>query len=152
MSSRTRVALAAAAALIGIGSLEAMESARQIAETAGPLRLRPGGVGLTALGVVASAAIYLGVGWIARSERDAVRMGLLCGGVAGVVGGIIRANIVAPAVSDIVARYAVVPDWFLIVVMGVFVAGCIAVSVIAGAALAFAGSRFSRGGRTRPPA
>ena len=151
MSRRTRVALASAA-LILIGTLEAMESARQIAETAGPLRLRAGGVGLTALGLVASAAIYLGVGWIARSEREAVRMGLLTGAIAGVVGGIIRAYIVAPAVSDIVARYAVVPDWFVVLVMGVFVAGCIAVSVIAGAALAFAGSRFSRGGRTRPPA
>jgi hypothetical protein len=151
MTLRRRAALAGSAALILIGTFEAMESARQIAETAGPLRLRPGGVGLTALGLVASAAIYLGVGWSARPEREAVRTGLLCGGIAGSVGGIIRANIVAPAVSDIVARYAVVPDWFLIVVMGVFVAGCIAVSVIAGAALALVGSRFSRGGRTRPP-
>jgi uncharacterized protein (UPF0264 family) len=151
MSLRTRIVLAAAA-LILIGTLEAMESARQIAETSGPLRLRPGGVGLTALGLVASSAIYVGVGWLALSERDAVRAGLLTGGIAGVIGGIIRATIVAPAVSDIVARYAVVPEWFLSLVMGVFVAGCIAASVIAGAALAFAGSRFSRGGRSRPPA
>ncbi len=141
----------AAAALIVIGTLEAMESARQIAETSGPVRLRPSGVGLTALGLVASAAIYLGVGWIARSEREAIRLGLLTGGLAGVIGGIVRAQIVAPEVSDIVARYAVVPEWFLIVAMGVFVAGCIAVSVIAGAGLALVGSRFSRGGRTRPP-
>jgi hypothetical protein len=152
VSIRTRVALAASAALILIGTLEAMESARQIAETAGPLRLRPSGVGLTALGLVASAAIYFGVGWIARAEREAVRLGLVCGGIAGLVGGIIRATIIAPGVSDIVGRYAVLPDWFLIIVMGVFVAGCIAVSTIAGAGLAFVGSRVSRGGRTRPPA
>jgi hypothetical protein len=152
MNLRTAVALAAAAGLILIGTLEAMESARQIEESAGPLRLRPSGVGLTALGLVASAAIYVGVGWSARSERDAVRAGLLTGGIAGVVGGLIRANIVAPAVSDIVARYAVVPDWFVLILMGVFVAGCVLVSVVGGAALAFAGSRLSRGGRSRPQA
>ena len=152
MNLRTRVVLAASAALVLIGALEAMESVRQIAEAAGPLRLRAGGVGLTALGLVASAAIYLGVGWTTRAEREAVRMGLLCGAIAGVVGGIIRAIIVAPAVGDIVGRYAVLPDWFLGLVMGVFVAGCVAVSVTAGAALAFAGSRLSRAGRTRPPA
>jgi hypothetical protein len=152
VNARSGVALAASAALILIGTLEALESARQIAETPGPLRLRPSGVGLSALGLVASAAIYLGVGWIARSGREAVRTGLLCGGVAGTVGGIMRARIVAPELSDIVARYAVVPEWFLILVMGVFVVGCVVVSVIAGAGLAFVGSRLSRGGRTRPRA
>src|SRR6185312_2055109 len=113
--------------------------ARQIEETTGPLRLRPGGVGLTALGLVASAAVYLALGWLARSERDAMRTGLLVGGIAGVVGGVIRATLIAPAVSDIVARYAVVPDWFLVVVMGVFVVGCFVVSVAAGAVLALVG-------------
>ena len=149
---RTLTVLVASAALVLIGTLEAMESARQIEETTGPLRLRPGGVGLTALGLVASAAVYLGVGWLARSEHVAVRAGLLVGGIAGLTGGVIRATLIAPAVSDIVARYAVVPEWFLVVVMGVFVAGCVAVSLVAGAALAFVGSRFSRGGRSRPPA
>jgi hypothetical protein len=151
VSRWTRVAVAAAA-LIAIGTLEASESARQIAETTGPLRLRPSGVGLTALGLIASAAIYLGVGRLARSEREAIRAGLLAGGIAGAIGGMIRAQLVSPEMSAIVARYAVVPEWFLTLVNGVFVAGCIAVSTVAGAALAFVGSRLSRGERTRPPA
>ena len=138
--------------LIAIGTLEASESARQIGELTSFTRLRPNGAGLTALGVAASAAIYLALGWWLREERAAVRIAAAVGMVAGVVGGTLRALLIADAVRDAIARNAVVPEWFIGAVLAVFVMLSAVVSVLAGAALAFAGTRLSRGGRTRPPA
>lgn len=144
--------LAAAAALVAIGTLEAAESARQLAELTNLARLRPDGAGLTALGIVASAAIYLALGWWLRDGAAAARTGAAVGFLAGVAGGVLRAMLVADTVRDAIARRAAVPDWFVAVVLTIFVAVSTLVSIAAGAALAFAGTRLSRGGRTRPPA
>jgi hypothetical protein len=145
-------ALAAAAALIAIGTLEAAESARELAELTSVTRLRPNGAGLTALGIVASAAVYLVLGWWLRDGAAATRAGAAVGLVAGLGGGTLRAMLIADAVRDAIARSAAVPEWFVAAVLAVFVGLSALVSIAAGAALAFAGTRLSRGGRSRPPA
>ena len=144
---RLGAALAAAALLIVIGTLEASECARQLAELTDLRRIRPNGAGLTGLGFVASALVYLLLGWWLANGREALRVGALVGLVAGVVGGTLRAMLVADAVREAIARNAVVPDWFAGAVLGVFVAGSTLVSIIGGAALAWAGSRIARTAR-----
>jgi hypothetical protein len=146
------VAGAAAAMLVIIGTLEARESARQLAELANVTRLQPAGAGLTALGVAASAAVYLVLGWWIGDDRGATRFGAGVGLVAGLVGGALRAWLIADAVRDAIGRYIVDPDVFATVVLVVFVALSMVVSALGGAALAFAGVRVSRLWRSRPPA
>jgi hypothetical protein len=133
----------ATVALIVIGTLEAGESARQLADLGrGPIA--PAGAGITAAGLLASSLVYLGLGWWLREDRAAIRMGLLTGILSGAVGGTIRALLIADALRLIVARYAAVPDWFIAVTLGVFVALSTVVSAAGGAALAFVGVRFRR--------
>jgi hypothetical protein len=134
----------AALLLVIVGTLEASESARQLSEIAGRPRLQPEGAGLTALGVAASSCVYLALGWWAGADRDAWRLGALTGAVAGLVGGTVRAFLIAGAVGDIVDRYAAVPEWFVPAVLVVFVALAVLVSAVGGAVLAFAGVRIRR--------
>ena len=151
----TRAVAVAALALVIIGAFEAFESARQIAETAGPLRLTPGGAGVSGLGLAASCAVYLALGWRIARDREALRAGAVTGVLAGVFGGTLRAIVIADVLSDAVARYAAVPDWFVPLALAVFVVGATCVSAIGGAALAFLGvrvERLIRSGRSRPPA
>ena len=145
-----RVALPVALAalvLVIIGTLEADESARQLAETVGRSRLQPSGAGLTALGLLASTAVYLGLGWWAGDDRDALRVGALTGVVAGLCGGAVRAWLIADAVREIVARYAAVPEWFVPAALWIFVGLATVVSAVGGAAIAFAGVRIRRAAR-----
>ena len=107
---------------------------------------------LTAAGLLASAAIYVLLGFLARDETAAVRTGAITGAVAGIVGGSLRAFIIAGTVTDLVTRYAAVPDWFVVAALVVFVGLSGAVSVAGGAALAWTGRRLSRAARSRPPA
>jgi hypothetical protein len=134
----------AALLLVIVGTLEASESARQLSEIAGRPRLQPEGAGLTALGVAASSCVYLALGWWAGADRDAWRLGALTGAVAGLVGGTVRAFLIAGAVADIVDRYAAVPEWFVPAVLVVFVALAAFVSAAGGGVLAFAGVRIRR--------
>ena len=136
------VATGAALALIVIGTLEAAESARQIAELTSFTRIQPNGAGLSALGLAASAAIYVALGWWLRDDRAAVRIGALVGLVAGVVGGSLRALLIADAVREAIARNAVVPEWFVGAVLVAFVVVSAVVTVVGGAALTFSGSRL----------
>ena len=138
--------------LIVIGTLEAGESARQLAEAAGAPRLQAADAGLTAIGLLASTAVYLGLGWWAREDRAALRLGGLTGVVAGLVGGTVRAWLIAGAVRDIVERYAAVPDWFVPAVLAAYVALAGIASAVGGAAIAFAGVRIARAARSRPRA
>jgi len=145
--------LAAATLLILIGTLEAAESARQLTELTDLRRIRPNGAGLTGLGFAASALIYLVLGWWLADGRAALRLGALVGLGAGVVGGTLRAMLVADAVREAITRNAVVPDWSAGAVLGAFVAGSALASITGGAALGWAGSRArgpSRAGRTPP--
>jgi len=144
------VAISAAIALIVIGTLEAAESARQIAELTSLSRIRPNGAGLSALGVAASAGIFIALGWWLHEDRAALRMGALVGFVAGVVGGSLRATLIAGAVRGAIARNAVVPEWFVAAVLIVFVVVSALVTIAGGAALAFAGSRLGSARRTGP--
>ncbi|OLC52564.1 MAG: hypothetical protein AUH85_16825 [Chloroflexi bacterium 13_1_40CM_4_68_4] len=142
---------AATGALIIIGTLEAGESARQLADVGrGPLA--PSGAGITAVGLAASCAVYVALGWWLRDDRAAIRAGLLTGLISGAAGGAIRALLIAGALREIVSRYAAVPDWFIAVVLGVFVVLATGVSAAGGAALAFAGVRVAKAARPRPPA
>ena len=139
-------------ALVLIGTLEARESAREIAELSGPLRLSASGAGLTSLGLAASVLVYLIVGWRAGADDRALREGAVVGVVAGLVGGTLRAVIIRDALADAVGRYVAVPEWFVPVALATFVVLSAAVSALGGAAVAFAGVRVSRAWRTRPPA
>ena len=144
--------------LIAIGTLEAAESARQLAEVTDLRRIRPTGAGLTGLGFAASSLVYLALGWWLAEGRGAVRLGALVGLVAGLVGGTLRALLIADSVREAIARNAVVPEWFAAAVLAVFVAGSALAAIIGGATLTWAGARLGRGarasraGRTRPPA
>ncbi len=144
------VACGAVALLVAIGSVEARESARQLAELTSFTRIQPAGAGLSALGIAASALVYIVLGWWLRDDRPALRLGLAVGVAAGLIGGSIRALLIADVVRDAIARYADVPNWFVLMVLIVFVALSVLASAAGGAALAFAGVRLSRSSRNRP--
>ena len=135
-----------------IGTLEARESAREIAELSGPLRVTASGAGLTSLGLAASVVVYLVMGWRARTDDRALREGAVVGVVAGLVGGTLRAVLIRDALADAVGRYVSAPEWFVPAALAAFVVVSAVVSAIGGAAVAFAGVRVSRAWRTRPPA
>ncbi|HYK97980.1 MAG TPA: hypothetical protein VEU77_06260 [Candidatus Acidoferrales bacterium] len=147
-----RDAAIATTLLVLIGVLEARESAREIADLAGPLRLTASGAGLTSLGLAASVVVYLLLGWRARDDGRAMRVGALVGVAAGLIGGTLRAVIISDALTDAVGRYVAVPEWFVAVALVAFVLLSAVVSAIGGAAVAFAGVRISRSARSRPPA
>jgi hypothetical protein len=140
----------ASLALVVIGTLEASESARQLSEVATRPVLRPEGVGLSALGFAASALVYLALGWWCAEDRAALRLGATTGVIAGLIGGAIRATLIADPVRTIVERYAALPEWFIPAVLVVFVVVQVIASAVGGATLAFAGVRLARVGRTRP--
>ena len=138
--------------LIAIGTIEARVSAQQIAESVGRPRLESAGVMLTAAGLLASTLIYLVLGHLATDDRAALRAGVLTGVLAGLVGGTLRALVISGPVGDLVARYAAVPDWFIAVALGIFVAVSCVASAVGGGAMAWTGRRISRAARSRPPA
>jgi hypothetical protein len=142
----------ATALLIVIGAIEARVSAQQIAESVGRPRLESAGVMLTAAGLLASTLIYLVLGHLATDDRAGLRTGVVTGVLAGLGGGAVRAVIISGAVSDLVARYAAVPDWFITVALGIFVVLSCVASAVGGGAIAWTGRRISRAARSRPPA
>ncbi len=143
MRRASAIALAALV-LIGIGALEAGESARQLGEMVGAPRLGSAGAGLTAVGLLASAAVYVALGWWLGEDRAALRSGALTGILAGLLGGTVRAWLIAEPVGDIVRRYAAVPDWFVPSALAIFVALSAVVSAIGGGAIAFVGVRIRK--------
>jgi hypothetical protein len=142
----------AVAVLVAVGAIEASVSAGQLEEATGRPRLEGAGVTLTAAGLLASALIYLGLGHLASNDRAAVRTGALTGALAGLIGGAVRAFIIRDAVTELVARYAVVPDWFVPLALGIFVVLSCAMSAVGGGAIALTGRRLSRALRSRPSA
>ena len=142
----------AVALLIGIGALEASVSAQQLAESVGRPRLEGAGVALSAAGLLASAAVYLLLGYLAADDRSALRTGALTGALAGLLGGAVRAVIIGGPVANLVTRYSALPDAFVALALAVFVVLSCAASVVGGAALAWTGRRLSRAARSRPPA
>ena len=144
------VGVGAAALLVLIGTFEALESSRQLAELTTFTRIQPAGAGLSALGLAASALIYVALGWWLRADRPAIRLGAIVGAAAGLSGGSIRAWLIADPVRDAMSRYADAPEWVVVAVLVVFVVLSILVSAAGGAALAFAGVRLSRPSPHRP--
>ena len=142
----------ATALLIAIGAIEARVSAQQIAESVGRPRLEDAGVMLTAAGLLASTVVYLMLGHLATDDRAALRTGVITGVLAGLAGGALRAFIISGGVTDLVARYAAVPDWFITMALGIFVVLSLVASAVGGGAIAWTGRRVSRAARSRPPA
>ena len=144
------VATGAVVLLVLIGTIEARESARQLAELTTFTRIQPMGAGLSALGLAASALVYLALGWWLHTDRPAMRLGAIVGTAAGLVGGSIRAWLIADPVRDAISRYANAPESFVVAVLMIFVALAVLVSAVGGAAMAFAGVRVSRSWPNRP--
>lgn len=142
----------ATALLIAIGAIEARVSAQQLAESVGRPRLESAGVMLTAAGLLASTVVYLVLGHLSSDDRAALRIGVVTGALAGLIGGALRAVIISGAVTDLVARYAAPPGWFITVALAVFVVLSCVVSATGGGAMAWTGRRISRAARSRPPA
>ncbi len=142
----------AATLLVVIGAIEARVSAQQIAESVGRPRLESAGVMLTAAGLLASTVVYLVLGYFSSDDRAATRTGVVTGVLAGLVGGAVRAFVISGPVTDLVARYAAVPDWFIAVALAFFVVLSCVASAVGGGAIAWTGRRISRAARSRPPA
>jgi hypothetical protein len=138
--------------LVAAGAIEASVSAEQLSTQNTRPRLEAPGVMLTAGGLLASTLIYLVLGHLTASDAAAIRAGVVTGVLAGLIGGTVRALIISGAVAALVNRYAAVPDWFVPVALGIFVALSCAVSAIGGGAIAWTGRGLSRALRSRRPA
>jgi len=77
--------------LVAIGTIEAGESARQLADQPGQGRptLAPGGAALTVFGLVLSLAVYGILGWVVARDRGTERFAVWTGVVVGIFAGLI---------------------------------------------------------------
>jgi hypothetical protein len=148
--------LLAVAALVTIGTAEALASNVQLAELPGRARpaLTGGGAALTLVGIALSVAVYLALGiLLARDgspESRVLPIGLAAGLGAGLIGGAIRAYLIRDYLGDALARYGL--GELVILTLAVFVALSVLVSVATGASLTWLGFRTGRRGpRPRPP-
>jgi len=141
--------------LVAIGTLEAGESARQLADQPGRGRptLGPGGAALTFVGLVLSLAVYAVLGWIVArdkgTERAALWAGIVVGIFAGLIGGTIRALFVRDYLASTLGRYGLpqeLTSWSL----AVFVVLSIAASAAGGGAITWLSFRSTRHGQPRP--
>jgi hypothetical protein len=144
------------AALVAIGTVDALVSNAQLVELPG--RGRPafsgGGATLTLVGIALSAAAYAALGVVlARGgvpETAVLLTGSAVGLGAGLVGGAIRAYLIRGYLGDVLAGYGL--GDLLVVTLAVFVALSVTVSVAAGASLTWLGFRAGRRApRPRPP-
>ena len=153
---RAARALGAVAALVTIGTAEALASNAQLAELPGRARptLTGGGAALTFVGIALSVAVYVALGVLlardAVPERRVLWTGMAVGAGAGLIGGTIRAYLVRDYLGGVLAGFGLAD--LLIVTLAVFVALSLAVSVAAGASLTWLSSRAARPvPRPRPP-
>ena len=148
--------LLAVAALVAIGTVDALVSNAQLAELPGRARpaLTGGGAALTLVGIALSVIVYLVLGiFLARDgtrESRVLPIGVAVGLGAGLVGGAIRAYLIRDYLGDVLTRYGL--GELLIVTLAVFVALSVAISVAAGASLTWLSFRAGpRPPRPRPP-
>ncbi len=148
--------LLAVAALVAIGTVDALVSNAQLAELPGRARpaLTGGGAALTLVGIALSVTVYLALGiFLARDgtrESRVLPIGVAVGLAAGLIGGAIRAYLIRDYLGDVLTRYGL--GDLLIVTLAVFVAFSVAVSVTAGASLTSLSFRaVRRPPRPRPP-
>lgn len=152
---RPALVLLAVAALVTIGTAEALASNAQLADLPGRGRpaLSGSGAVLTLLGAALSIAVYVALGFLlARSgapESAAIPVGLGVGAVSGLVGGTIRAYLVSDYVGGILSRYGL--DELLMITLAVFVAFSLLASLAAGAALTWLSFRAARRRPTSRP-
>ena len=148
--------LLAVAALVTMGTAEALASNAQLAELPGRARpaLTGSGAALTLVGTGLSVAVYVALGILLAREGTAesrvLRIGVAVGLGAGLLGGAIRAYLVRDYLGDVLASYGLVD--LLVITLGVFVALSVLVSVAAGASLTWLSFRAGRrAARPRPP-
>ena len=152
---RVLALLAAVLGLVAIGTAEALESVGQLSDLPGRglPSVSPRGTVLTGAAFVASVAVYAIVGWsTARAglrERDAVRAGAIVGSLAGLIGGAIRAYLVADYLSYQPARYGFGNEvlWPSLVVYAVL---AIVASAAGGGAITWLSFRLARPRSPRP--
>ena len=141
--------------LVAIGTIEAGESARQLADQPGQGRptLAPGGAALTVFGLVLSLAVYGILGWVVArdrgTERFAVWTGVVVGIFAGLIGGSIRALFVRDYLASALGRYGLpeeITSWALVV----FVLLSVAASAAGGGAITWLSFRWAPDARPRP--
>jgi hypothetical protein len=146
----------AIAALVLVGFVEAMESARQLDLLPGRGRpaLTPAGTALSLVGLALSCGVYLLLGAaIARTssvERDSVATGVLTGVGAGLLGGTVRAIAVSGYVGVVVVEGFGFPLAFLIAALAAFVLLSTVASAIGGGVLSWLGFRLGRWRSPRP--
>jgi hypothetical protein len=148
--------LLAVAALMTIGTAEAIASNAQLALLPGRAQPAPSASGalLTVAGIALSVAVYAALGIVlARGDADeaaALRTGMTVGLGAGLFGGAIRAYLIGDYLGGVLARFGL--GDFLSWTLAVFVALAVAVSVAAGAGLTWLSFRsWRRRPRSRPP-
>ncbi len=148
--------LLAVAALVTIGTAEAIASNAQLADLPG--RAQPGlsasGALLTVVGIALSVAVYAALGIVLARDRSdeatVLRTGIAVGLGAGLVGGMIRAYLIGDYLGGVLSRYGL--EDFLSWTLAVFVALSVGVSVAAGASLTWLSFRgWRRRLRPRPP-
>jgi hypothetical protein len=141
--------------LVAIGTAEATDSARQLANQ--PFRgrpsLAPGGAALTFVGLLLSVAVYAALCWylsrLGSSERDAVSKGAVVGIFAGLIGGTVRAALVRDYLASTVGRFGL-PEEFTSWTLAVFVALSIVASAAGGGAITWLSFRSARKRSPRP--
>ena len=141
--------------LVAIGTVEAAQSARELADQpgrGGPT-LAPGGAALTFFGLVLSLAVYGALGWVVGRDRGTERLALWSGaGVgifAGLIGGSIRALFVRDYLAGTFGRYGL-PEELTSWSLAVFVVLSIVASAAGGGAITWLSFRWTRPGRPRP--
>ena len=153
---RPALVLLAVAALVIIGTAEALASNAQLAELPGRARpaLTGGGAALTLVGTGLSVVVYVTLGiLLARddtAESRVLPIGIAVGVGAGLIGGAIRSYLVRDYLGDILASYGL--GDLLALTLAVFVALSVLVSVAAGASLTWLSFRARRrAAMPRPP-
>ena len=153
---RPALVLLAVAALVIIGTAEALASNAQLAELPGRARpaLTGGGAALTLVGTGLSVVVYVTLGiLLARddtAESRVLPIGIAVGVGAGLIGGAIRAYLVRDYLGDILASYGL--GDLLVLTLAVFVALSVLVGVAAGASLTWLSFRAGRrAAMPRPP-
>ena len=153
---RPALVLLAVAALVIIGTAEALASNAQLAELPGRARpaLTGGGAALTLVGTGLSVVVYVTLGiLLARddtAESRVLPIGIAVGLGAGLIGGAIRSYLVRDYLGDILASYGL--GDLLALTLAVFVALSVLVSVAAGASLTWLSFRVGRrAAMPRPP-
>ncbi len=148
--------LLAVAALVTIGTAEALASNAQLAELPGRGRpaLTGGGAALTLVGIALSVAVYAALGVVlargGATESAVLPTGIAVGVGAGLIGGAIRAYLVRAYLGDVLASFGL--EDLLVVTLTVFVALSVLVSVASGASLTWLSFRGARRRPTpRPP-